>query len=445
MTLDQFIAIVWKLFGVMVLVFVNGFFVAAEFALVKIRETQLTPLIAKGHKRARVAQKILKDLDRSLSAAQVGITLASLGLGWIGEPVFAAMLQPVYHWLHIDSESVRHTISVIVGFSAITFLHISAGEQAPKWMAIQRPLPTALWIAWPLHIFHRMAYPFIWILNWSSLWVLQQIGIEAGSEHESHSEEELRLLFSTTQQQAGATTLGREIVLNALALRRRVARDIMRPRQEIVGMDTENTIAECIEIAERTRFSRFPILEHGSLDHTRGVIHIKDLYAARNSALRAADLVPLARNIIFIPETARLERLLEFFLGRRVHLAMVVDEFGGTIGMVTLENVIEQLVGQIQDEFDQEKPLLTKTSDLTWAVDGSLPLHDLATLVGDSLEEEGITTASGWITHKLGGFPKTGDVVKLDGSEVRVEQMDGPRVARLTVAKNPPPEATESL
>jgi CBS domain containing-hemolysin-like protein len=304
-------------------------------------------------------------------------------------------------------------------------------------MAIQRPLPTALWVAWPLELFHRAAYPVIWFLNTASLWVLRQMGIEAGSESEAHSEEELRLVFATAQHGAGSTALGRDIVLNALDLRRRTAREVMRPRQEIVGFDTEATIAECIEIAERTRFSRFPLLERGSLEHTRGVVHIKDLYAARAKAERAADLAPVARKIVFIPETAPLDRLAELFLQRRVHLAFVVDEYGGTVGLVTLENVLEELVGQIQDEFDQEQPLLVRRGEHTWTVNGSLPLHELAELIAHPLPHEDVTTASGYVTRKLSGFPKIGDVVKVDNFELRVEQMDGPRVARLSVTRLP--------
>lgn len=434
MTVDEIIAIMWRLLAVIGLVLLNGFFVAAEFALVKIRDTQLTPLIARGNRRAKIARRVLGNLDRSLSAAQVGITLASLALGWIGEPVFAALLEPVFNWLKVESQTLRHGAAFVLGFSTITFLHISAGEQAPKWLAIQKPLPTSLWVAWPLEIFHRCAYPVIWVLNESSLWVLRQMGVHAASEHEVHSEEELRLLLATSQQQSGIGA-GRDIVLNALDLRRRIAREVMRPRQEIAGLSTDASIEECIVTAERTRFSRFPLLEDGSLDHTRGVIHIKDLYASRHTAQRAADLIPLARKIVFVPETARLERVLEFFLQRRVHLAFVVDEYGGTVGLLTLENILEELVGEIQDEFDQEKPLLTKTSEHAWSIDGALPLHDLSDVIGEPLVEEGVTTASGWVTHKLGGFPKNGDVVKIGSFELRVEQMDGPRVSRLSVTR----------
>lgn len=426
--------LILKIAAVLVLVLLNGFFVAAEFAIVKIRDTQLDHLIQKGNRRARVARHVLANLDRYLSAAQLGITLASLGLGALGEPLFTALLQPVLDWLGIDSSQVRHTVAVIVGLTILTFLHITAGEQAPKWMAIQNPLPTSLWVVYPLKWFYLLTYPFIWVLNHSSLWMLRRIGIQPASEADLvHSEEELRLLFAGSQKHSTATPLGRDIVLNALDLRRRVVREVMRPRPEIVALDTQASLAACIDIAEKTRFSRFPLSEAGDLDRTLGVIHIKDLYAARFRAKSAADLVSVARKIIYVPETARLEKLLQLFLERKLHLAIVVDEFGGTLGMITLENILEELVGQIQDEFDQEKPQVIKTSERTWEILGTLPVHDLEELVHEPLAEEGVTTVSGWVTNRLGGFPKTGDVLPIGGYEIRVEEMDGLRVARLTL------------
>jgi CBS domain containing-hemolysin-like protein len=209
----------------------------------------------------------------------------------------------------------------------------------------------------------------------------------------------------------------------------------MRPRQEIVALDTEASIAECLDVAEKTRYSRFPLCEGGNLDKTLGVVHIKDLYAMRIKARSGADLLPAARKLVYVPESARLEKLLQFFLERKLHLAIVVDEFGGTMGMVTLENILEELVGQIQDEFDQEKPLLARTSDNTWEVVGTLPLHELEELVGEPLQKEGITTVSGWVTQRLGGFPKADDVLAIGGCELRVEEMAGMRVARLKLTK----------
>lgn len=441
MNWDAFILLFLKLLAVFVLVALNGFFVAAEFAIVKIRDTQLDALIRKGQRRAKMARLITRNLNAFLSAAQLGITLASLALGWIGEPVFSALLGPLLSWLQIP-DTWRHPIAIVVGFTAITFLHISAGEQAPKSMAIQKPLATALWIAHPLHWFYRLSFPFIWILNHSSLWMLRQVGIDPVNEGEtSHSEEELRLIISTSQPQTSDTPLSRDLVLNALSLRHRIAREVMRPRREIVSLSTQASIAECLDIAEKTRFSRFPLCDHGDLNKTLGTIHIKDLYAARLKARSGADLVVYARKLIYIPEIARLEKLLKLFLDRKLHLAIVIDEYGGTVGMVTLENILEELVGQIQDEFDQEKPLFQSTAPNTWELSGALPLHQLAELIGEPLHEEGVTTVSGLVTYRLGGFPQPGNVLLLGNWELRVEEMDGLRVARLRLARNdPPPE-----
>ncbi|MFM1768105.1 MAG: hypothetical protein RJA22_634 [Verrucomicrobiota bacterium] len=432
--------ILLKLLAVFGLVALNGFFVAAEFALVKVRDTQLVAMATGGHRRARMARRLISNLDASLSATQLGITLASLGLGWVGEPIFFTLLEPVIHALQIESPRAQHTLSFVVGFSVITFLHIVVGELAPKSMAIQKSVPTTLWIAYPLHWFTRLFYPFSYVLNGTSLWLLRRIGLEAVSEAElAHSEEELRLLFSSSRPQAGAAGPGRDLVLNALDLRRRTAREVMQPRHEITALDTEAGIGECLEVAERTRYSRFPLCPGGDLDQAVGVVHFKDLYALRHRARSGADLAACARPIVFVPETARLERLLQLFLDRRVHLAMVVDEYGGTVGLVTLENILEELVGQIQDEFDQEQPLVVKVGDHEWDLLGNLPVHDLAELAGETLADEGVTTTSGWITRRLGGFPKVGDVVQLRAAELRVEALEDTRVARVRLRRTPLP------
>lgn len=426
--MDYLFQIGWSVLLVLFLVLLNGFFVAAEFAIVKVRDTQLEPLITRGSGRAKIARLIVRNLDASLSATQLGITLASLGLGWFAEPLFSKLLEPLMTGM---SEQVRHTVAFAVGLSIITFLHVVMGELAPKSLAIQKPLPTTLWIAKPLRWFYKASYPFIWALNTTSLWLLRRVGIEPVAESELvHSEEELRLLLSIVQKKAD-NTFGRDIVLNAFDLRRRIAREVMRPRQEIVALDTEASISECLDIAEKTRYSRFPLAENGDLDRTLGVVHFKDLFAMRLKAKRGADLLSAARKLIYIPETARLEKLLHLFLDRRLHFAIVVDEYGGTVGMVTLENILEELVGQIQDEFDQEKPLLEKLDTGLWELDGSLPLHELAEVIGEELKEEGITTTSGLVTHRLGGFAKPGDVLTLGHFELKVEAMDGMRVSKL--------------
>jgi len=428
-----------KLVAVLGLVCLNGFFVAAEFAFVRLRRTQLDALVAKGHRRARIARRLATNLESCISTVQIGITLCGIATGALVKPVFEALLRPVFQTLAVESPAIRTTVEFSIGFLVSTFLLIVVGELVPKSLAIRNTLAVSLWTARWLEMFYYLTRPFIWILNRSRGWILGKLGVAASSESEhGHSEEELRLLVSTATSRSGETALSRNLVLNALDIRQRIVREVMRPRREITALDTRGSLTECIEIAEWSRYSRFPLCEDGDLDRTVGVVHIKDLYASRHKARTGGELRPVARRLIYVPETARLERVLGLFLERRLHLAIVVDEYGSTVGMVTLENLLEELVGQIQDEFDQEKPLFIQTSDQTWEVDGILPLHELSDLVGAPLREEGITTTSGLVTQRLGGFPKPGDTLTLGHYELRVEETDGQRVSKLQLTKRSP-------
>jgi magnesium and cobalt exporter, CNNM family len=436
--MNDIVSIALKVLAVFALVLLNGFFVAAEFAFVRIRETQLDSFADKGHRRARMARHIVRHINSYLSATQLGITMASLGLGWIGEPVFAAIFAPLFHFVGIQSETWVRSISFALGFTALTFLHITAGELAPKWMTIQKPLPVALLAAYPLRWFYLAFYPFNRALNHAARWLLRQMGIEPDAENSGqHSEEELRLVLGSAAQGAAG---GRHIILNALDLRNRTAREVMRPRHETSAFNTEATIADCIALAEKTRYSRFPLCDGGDLDKTRGIVHIKDLYALREKARTAADLLPAVKKIIYVPETARLEKLLQLFLQRKLHFAIVVDEYGGTLGMLTLENALEALVGQIQDEFDSEKIELVSAGENIWEAAGTLPLHELEKIIGEVPHDESIATANGWLTQKLGGFPKVGDTLTVGMCELRVEELDGPRVAKLKIVRHEIPE-----
>jgi len=439
-----------KLSGAAVIVAANAFFVAAEFALVRVRDTQLQPLAERGSRRAALARHIIRNIDAYLSTSQIGITLCSIGMGALIEPLFSELLAPVFTALAIHSASLRHTTAFAVGFLVNCFVLIALGEIAPKSLALRRTLPIVLVVAHPLWLIYCAFFPFIWILNHTAQYALRRLGIAAPTEGEEvHSDEELRLMISTAQRHRGGSGIARDLVLNALDLRRRQAREVMQPRPEIVVFDADASVAECLALAEETRYSRFPLCENGDLDRTLGVVHIKDLYAQRDRARTAADLRPFARPLIYIPETAHLEKVLQFLLERRLHLAIVVDEYGGTAGLVTLENILEEVVGQIQDEFDQEKPLQTQVDDHTWEIAGNLPLHDLAHLVGEPLHLPGVSSASGWVTQRLGGFPREGDTVPAGAFVIRVEETRGARVTRLRVlrttatptpARHPDPE-----
>jgi CBS domain containing-hemolysin-like protein len=421
-----------KLLAVVLLVLFNAFFVAAELALVRIRDTQLASLAAAGNRRAKKARHIVAHIDAYIGATQFGITLASMALGVLVEPVFSSLLEPLFQLLNISSEQTQHTIAIVVGFFVNCFLLIIAGELVPKAIAIRRTLQTSLWVASPLDWFYRISFPFIWVLHRSSQIVLRWLGFADGELRDEHSEEELRMVLAAAKGSADR----RDLILNALDLRHRTAREVMRPRNEITFFDAAAPIADCLALAEKTRYSRFPICADGDLDKTLGVVHIKDLYALRERAKTAADLLPLARPLFYLPETARLDGLLRRFLDRKAHFAVVVDEFGGTVGVVTLENTIEAVVGQIQDEFDTEKSEMIRLGENIWEAAGTLALHELEKIIGTVPHGENTTTASGWVTEKLGGFPKPGDIVEVADFKLRVEEMDGTRVAKLKVTRN---------
>jgi CBS domain containing-hemolysin-like protein len=431
MHVENLIWIALRILAVLALVLMNGLFVAAELAMVRIRDSQLAPLAAAGNRRARAARHVIAHVDTYLGVTQFGITLASLGLGVAVEPVFNALLAPLFDVAGVVSDAWRRDIAIGVGFFTNGYLLIVAGELAPKAVAIRRTLPAALFTAGPLIWFYRVSFPFIWLLNRSAHLILQWLGLAAEGLGGVQSEEELRVVLGAARGSPGR----RNLILNALDLRQRTVREVMRPRTEVTVLDAGATMADCLAIAEKTRYSRFPICEDGNLDLARGVVHIKDLYAAREKARTAADLLPLARKLICVPETARLERLLQRFLEKKSHFAFVVDEAGGTLGIVTLENVMEALVGQIQDEFDAEAAQLVRRSETVWEASGGLPLHDLESIIGVVAHDEGVATASGWVTQRLGGFPKAGDTFTAGDFELHVEAMDGLRVARLKITQ----------
>lgn len=431
--MNEMIIVALKILAVLALVLLNGFFVAAEFALVRIRETQLDTVIPRNQARTRTARLIVRNLNSYLSATQLGITMASLGLGWIGQSFFANLFSPLLGMLGVQSAAWLDSLSFLIGFVLLTFFHITVGELAPKWLTIQKPLPVALWAAVPLRCFYVAFYPFNRLLNLAARLLLKEIGIEPDAIPErGQSEEELRLTLAAAR---GGFARGRTIALNALDLRNRTVREIMRPRQEIAALDTDAAITDCIAFIEKTRYSRFPICDGGDPDKMRGIIHVQDLYAQRDKARIAADLISFTHKPIYVPETARLEKMLQLFLERKFHFGVVVDEFGGTLGIVTLENVLETLVGQIQDEFDQEKSELIHVSENVWETTGALPLPELEKIIGPIEHGDGVATASGLVTEKLGGFPKPGDAVTLGNFELRVEEMEGARVGRLKVTK----------
>ncbi len=416
-----------QLFIVLGLVVLNGFFVASEFAIVKVRSSQLEALEAAGDRKARRAIEVTENLDAYLSATQLGITLASLALGWVGEPFLAGLVGPLLAKLSITSEPLARTLTVGIAFGIITFLHIVLGELAPKSIAIAKPVPTTVWVSVPLGFFYQLFRPAIWFLNGTATWVLRKIlRIRPLSERElAHSEEELRVILTESEDAKQVTPIGKEILMNALDLRKRVVRDITTPRKEVVFLNTEDSFDENLMRAIQSRHTRFPLCD-GHLDNAIGLVHIKDLLSQMRAP--APDLTKIRRDLLPVPEMMPLERLLTFFLSKHAHIALVLDEYGGTVGVVTLDNVLEEIVGDIQDEFDTENQEFKRVNADEFVVDGALALYELKDLAGINIESEDVSTVGGYITHLTGHLPAVGEQVRIAPFQVTVTKADDRRV-----------------
>ena len=438
----EFLTILAKTAGIFALVCLNGFFVAAEFAIVKVRSTQIESLLKTGGKKAAVARHVVTHLDRYLSATQLGITVTSLALGWLGEPFVAEVLKPCFIAAGVYQEALQETLSIIVGFCVITFLATVLGELTPKWLAIQRAQQTALALARPLHLFYLFFRPFIWLLNRAAGFVLGLIGMTPPGEGDlTHSEEELRLLLAN-EKVFSAT--GKNILLNAIDLKNRTVREVMVPRTGVVFLSSTKSIDENISIALENQFTRYPLCER-NLDNILGMIHLKDLIRlqGKQGAETAADgakLLEIKREILFVPETMSLERILNTFLARRLLMAIVVDEYGGTAGLITLENVLEELVGDIRDEFDVEPLMVQKVSDAEFLVAGSMPLHDFSRMFDVVPATRDVVTVSGYALQILGRVPEKGARMQLGRWSGTVEAIDGKTVKTLRLRRSAGPE-----
>jgi CBS domain containing-hemolysin-like protein len=426
--------LIGKLAVIAALVGLNGFFVACEFAIVKVRASQLDELVEEGNVRARFAKFVRGHLDAYLSATQLGITLASLALGWIGEQFLANMLEPFFALANIHSHVFVTSVSVALAFVGITFLHIVFGELGPKYTAIANPLSVALRLVRPLGFFYLLFKPAIWLLHKSSNFLLQTVlrRLPVPSTELAHSEEELRLILEQSEKSEEVSPLGRNLLMNVLDLRQRVVRDIMTPRGDVVYLDVEDDFETNVKKALDSRHTRFPLCRE-NLDNTIGLIHIKELVPMMRDP--NPDLMRIKRELMPVPEMMPLEKLLTLFLTKHAHLAIVVDEFGGTVGMVTLENVLEELVGDIQDEFDTDKEEFRKINANEFTVDGALGLYELNDLAKLELESADVSTIGGYVTHLLGHLPKQDEQVKIDGYLVTVSQTDARRVRQLHFKK----------
>jgi CBS domain containing-hemolysin-like protein len=431
-----------RLLALLTLVLLNGLFVASELAIVKIRSSQLDTLIEQGDPRARVTKYITDHLESYISATQLGITLASLGLGWLGEPFLAHMIEPAFALVGIHSPVIVTTVSFIIAFSLITFLHIVLGELVPKSLAIRKPVELALWLSPLLSLFFVIFRPIIRFLNLSANLLLRHVlHVEPPDESEyAHTNEELRVILTESREAQEVSPLGEQLAVNALDLRHRVVRDIMTPRSEVIFLDYEEPFDGELHKAIDSRHTRFPLC-NGALDDSVGLVHIKDLLQIIHSGKK--DLKGVQRPIHHVSEMMPLEKLLNYFLSKHAHLAIAVDEYGGAVGVVTLDNVLEELVGSIHDEFDTHEEEIIKIGEGEFNAEGTLALHDLAEETGLKFEETEVSTIGGYITQLLGHLPVRGERVTISDYIATVAETDGRRILLVNFKKQVEPTATD--
>lgn len=429
---------------VFVLVFLNGFFVAAEFSLVKVRQSRLTQLAREGNRRASYALRVNKKLDTYLSATQLGITLASLGLGWVGEPAVSELLiEPLMHQLGVSDPRLISTISVVIGFSIITFLHIVVGELAPKSLAIQKTEEASLWLSAPLLMFYKVFKPVIWLLNTAANGALHLIGIEPASESEAaHSEEEIRILMNQSAKSGVIDKDEMKLMDNIFDFSDMLAREVMLPRTDMDCLYTNLSWEENMKIVTETKHSRYPVAVEDK-DQIIGFVHITDLLLPEPE--HSENLAEMVRPILNVPESMEVSHVLRLMQKKHSQLTLVVDEYGGTAGLLTAEEILEEIVGDLHDEFEDERPEVEKLAEGAFSVDGRLLIEDVNDLIGSTIEDDEVDSIGGWLFKELEGAPAKGKKVQLRNFLFEVEESGRLRITRVKISKlpNQPAEGEE--
>jgi CBS domain containing-hemolysin-like protein len=425
--------LVFNISLVLVLVLLNGFFVAAEFAMVKVRNTRIETLVSEGNLKAKFAQQLTTHLDAYLSACQLGITLASLGLGWIGEPAVAALMEPIFSALGFSQQTIE-TISFAIAFSIITSLHIILGELAPKSVAIQKAEQITLWIAPPLILFYKVMYPFIWFMNGTANRILQSFGIEPITEGEAaHTEGEIRILMEESHRQGFIDQTELTLMDNIFEFAERNAREVMIPRTDMICLFIQNSYEENLEIALAEHKTRYPVCDSDK-DNVLGFVHVKDLLSPLAVAKKPI-FKSIIREILAVPESMQLSSVLKLMQKNRVQIAIVVDEYGGTAGLVTVKDIIEEIVGEMQDEFDDERPLIEMQNEGAFLVDGRILIEDVNDFFEFELESDEVDTLGGWICSKTEMPLAVNRKIDYEGYEFVIAEADNMRVHRVLIKK----------
>ncbi|WML57275.1 hemolysin family protein [Neobacillus sp. PS2-9] len=427
---------IFNLVIIAILIALTAFFVTSEFAIVKIRSSRIDQLIEEGSSKAVSAKKVISNLDEYLSACQLGITITALGLGWIGESTIEHMLSPLFHKINIP-ESATQVLSVGIAFAAITFLHVVVGELAPKTLAIQKAELITLIVSRPLILFYKIMYPFIWVLNGSARVVSSLFGLKPVSENEiAHTEEELRIILSESYKSGEINQSEFKYVNKIFEFDNRIAKEIMVPRTEMVSLSKDDSLETFLQVLREEKFTRYPIID-GDKDHIIGLVNIKEVMTdiIGNESLSSQTLENYTRPIIRVIETIPIHDLLVKMQKDRVHMAILMDEYGGTSGLVTVEDILEEIVGEIRDEFDMDEiPEIRKIKENHYIIDSKVLVTEVNDLLGIEIDDEDIDTIGGWILTE-NYEAKEGDTFIHDAFTFKILDMEEHHIRYIEVTK----------
>ncbi|QKE71975.1 HlyC/CorC family transporter [Arthrobacter citreus] len=437
--MTQLLGIGTKLLLVVVLIAFTAFFVASEFAIVKIRSSRIDQLLGEGNKKARAVKKVITHLDEYLSACQLGITVTSLGLGWLGEPTIDTLFTPLIEHMNLNPAFTK-TVSFLIAFGIITFIHVVVGELAPKTIAIQKAEQITLMFAPVLILFYKITYPFIWLFNNSARLVLKIFGLPPASEHEvAHSEEELRILLSESYKSGEINQSEFKYVNNIFDFNMRVAKEIMVPRTEMTAIDLREPFHENIHFMSTEKYTRFPVVD-GDKDHVVGLINFKDVFTdfvLHKGDAEVKTLEQYIRPIIQVIESISVHDLLVKMQREHIHMSILVDEYGGTSGLVTVEDILEEIVGEIRDEFDvDEKEDITKVNENKFIIAGKVLISEINDVFSLDIDDTDVDTIGGWVLTENFDVQE-GDFIKFQNCTFKVLKLDGHYIKSIELTREP--------
>lgn len=437
--MNEYSDIIFNLMIIILLLFSNGFFVASEFAMVKVRKTRIEQLVKEGNFNAKLALEAIKDLDKFIAAVQLGVTISSIGLGWVGEGTLARIIEPLFSYLPGTSQAIAtHTVSATLAFALITFLHVVLGELIPKSIALEFTESTALWVARPMQVITFIFTPFIWALNGFGNIVLKMIHVpHAQKSSLVHSTEELDMLVNASYDGGVLNETEKDMLHNVFKFSDLTAKQVMLPRTDMICVPINMSLEELNKMAAENQYTRYPVYED-SIDHIIGLVHVKDLYSLSIKD-EVCPIRNILRDILLVPETITMDNLVLEFKKRKGQMAIVVDEFGGTSGLITLEDVLEEIFGEVQDEFDFEEEVeIKEISPNVYSADAMMRLDELAEffeLNEDEIEDEVVDTIGGFVVKLLGRLAEVGDTVNFKDLEFTVKEIEGARITKLEIRR----------